>query len=211
MVANETSIPWPKWRWEGSGWWQTIAASILAAAALIAPALMTMPLFARIALLIGAFVVSPFVVLTITYIARALRVVVLRALAYERVVRKTIETQDELTVTKTMLSSAVRGQHQLPTFEITKVLKYGGHIYINLLLGLDSLSFGDRIALVDTADGMVLGDFEVTDVKHGGYQAKSTRPPNSVWLGYLHESNQMELPPPPGAVALLVAKGRKND
>jgi hypothetical protein len=201
-VANERSIPWPKWRWEGSGWWQTIAASILAAAALIVPALMTKPLFARTALLIGAFVVVPLVVLTITYIARALRVMVLRALAYESVVRKTIEMQDELTATKTMLSSAVRGQHQLPTFEITKVLKYGGYVYVNLSLGLDSLSSSDRIALVDTADGMVLGDFEVTDVKQSGYQAKSTRPPNPVWLGYLRESSQMELPPPPGAVAL---------
>jgi hypothetical protein len=172
---------------------------------------MAKPLFERTALMKGAFVVAPLGVLTITYVARALRVVVLRAIAYERLVRQAIETQDELTATKTMLSSAVRGSHQLPTFEITNVLKYGGHVYVNLSLGLDSLNSGDTIALVDTADGMVLGHFEVTDVKQNGYQAKSARPPNPVWLGYLHESNQMELPPPPGAVALLVAKGRKND
>lgn len=211
FVVDHISIPWPSWRWEGSGWWQTIAASILAAATLIAPALSTKPLFERLVLLLGAFVVAPLVVLTITYIARVLRVVVLRALAYERVVQQSIEAQHELTATKTMLSSAVRGQHQLPTFEITSILKYGGNIYLNLSLGLDALSSGDQIALVDTTDGMLLGEFEVTNVKQSGYQAKGTRPPNPVWLGYLRESNQMELPPPPGAVALLVAKGRKND
>ena len=174
--AGDELARWPRWRWEGPSWWQTVAGSILAAAAVLAPALGNQPAVVRVAAIVAAFVAAPLLVLTSVYIARIVRIVVLRVLTHERMGQALNAVREELVETKRMLTSIVQSRSELPVFEVERVERHGDEIYINVSFSITELNLGDRLALVDTEDAMMFGEFEVASVKRNGYQARGAAP-----------------------------------
>lgn len=152
----------------------------------------------------------PLAVLSIAYAGRGVKVLMLRISSYNIIVERLVTVSHELGQTKQMVTALVQEQNDLPQFEIERVLRYGEDVYIRLAFSLLALELNDRIAVVDRADGMVLGHFDVTEVKREGYQARSVGTLNPVWSGFLRQTTQVDTPPPPGSVALLIAKGKSE-
>lgn len=157
-----------------------------------------------------AALVLPIALLVAGYLLRALTVAIQRAAAYPHLRAVAVAARDELVQTKEMLARVLREQDDLPQFQVDGAFVFVEQIYIVIALGRETLEIGDRIVVVDRADGMFYGNFEAVEVRTDGYRAKSIGNISPLWEGYIRQAHVAQTPAPPGAVALLVAKGSGN-
>jgi phosphopantothenate synthetase len=136
---------------------------VLAALAILWPELVASTFHVRLLALLATFIGVPVVVLALAYLARAFGVAVLRVLRYTHITERLDATSRELDDTRRMVTTLAREQNELRRFEIDRVLRYGDDTYITLAFALVPLERGDRIAVLDTSDGLVLGQFVVTN------------------------------------------------
>ncbi len=71
---------------------------------------------------------------------------------------------------------------------------------------------GNAFTVVDQENGLVMGDFVITDDKGDCYLAMSPQNIDAVWLGYIRQAGASRSEPPPSAVALFIeSNGEPNE
>jgi hypothetical protein len=210
MNENGEFHAWPSLRWQGSGWWFTIASAAAAAITFIWPSLITQPSVVRITWTVVSIALAPLILLISTYVIRLLNTALKRMIVYPELFRTLQTDRTELFETKEMVRILVQERQDAQRFELGRVFRYGDSVFISLSLSSHALQVGDRVAVIDDHDGVVFGFFEVSEVRTDGYRARNIGAVNAVWAGFLHQFNQPETPAPPGTIALLVASSRKE-
>ena len=94
-----------------------------------------------------------------------------------------------------------------PEFAIRRVLHQGSMISLAIDLSSAALDVGDMLVVVDTVDGLALGEFEVTELGTGIGRARAIEM-DALWAGQILASDQHDLAPPLGAVAARMPRVR---
>jgi hypothetical protein len=108
------------------------------------------------------------------------------------------------------ISNLVQVINHAIKFEVKNVLLYKECLYVELEKNQDGeLAHGDKIVIVDTTDGRVMGQFEITEIKAREYRAKSMGSVDSLWLGFVRLKGDGSYPVPPDTIALQIPMEEK--
>ena len=199
-------IEWPRWSWRDSGWWLTAFGAIFAAVIFVQPATSKHSFWLRLGISLAWFVSASVVILSVEHLVKTCLVAISRMKAYdglydvaEQQTQQMAKAQETILELSQELTSGRR-------FEIEKTLFYDDGLYVVLRKNRGSrLEEGDRVRVIDTEDGGIMGVFKVNEVRSDGYRARADYV-NPVWLGFVHQDGKAEMSAPPNTIALLMPK-----
>jgi hypothetical protein len=202
---DDEKLAWPRWNWRESSWWLTTAGAAGGFAVLLIPSLTTADLRTRIIAATVAVVALPLILLVIIHLIRTASVAVRRAAAFPELTETVQTTSEQLVRARSAVTALAADRPELPRFEIYRVLNHGSTVTIAVTKSRRKLDVGDILVVVDTTDGVVLGDFQVSEIRSDVYRTTALTI-DPLWAGSVIQSHQPETLPPPGVVALLKKK-----
>lgn len=211
-VGSET------WSWGNAEWWSGLFGAVATGAFLILPAsqdtLAKGSLFYRVFFAALIFIV-PYVLRFAWFFGKRLLLLFWKANWYDTVFGA---FERQRTEKEQMQEVAMQLRQQLYAnrqFEIGSVRFYNDQIYITLVKskGATKLSSGDRLSVLGTEDGALMGNFEVKEDKPKEYLAIEVNSMAPIWEGLVREAakaGNFETLPPPLCVALFLVKSESE-
>ncbi len=200
-------LNWPRWKWELSKTTSTVS-FFLGALAYFVPFLTGVQPSVWVSL--GITVLSLLIIAPSTvWIYGTALVAYKRASFYPSLhcyaQKQTLRLMDATKALATVLPFHVR-------FEFLRVLynpaKREMHIVILKREDIE-LSEGERLWVTDE-EGILLGEFEVTQVLRRDYYARGVSV-SPTWLGFVHQEGRLEMMPPPYAKVTLVPRSANHE
>jgi hypothetical protein len=195
MTTKEKKTEWPKWqKWE-SAWWFTFIGAICGLVLLVFPSLIDAPLWIRLIVVIG-MVLLPLVISSVRYLFQISSVILSRVHNYSNLYTM-FEQSSRVILSLMKQLIAIRG------FEIDRVSNYNHDLYITFKKkkGI-TLQQGDLVSVIDTREGIIMGSFQITEIRENEYRAKNSGYIDPVWRGYIYQAGKAESVPPPDTIAI---------
>jgi hypothetical protein len=209
----------PRWGLFDSGWWFTVAGTGVAIVVMVIPSIIERPLWQRVLATFVIVLLTPLLASGILYFNRRLLYTRARLIAYDLLLTGYKSLYGEWEHLKHQLAKATEtirllvsfpGERQV--FGLGRVQTFRNKLYIQVRKREDvELAIGQPIIIVDTFDGYYMGQFRVLQDEDNCYVAIEDGDIDSVWRGYIRDSGQSEMDPPPGSVAILKIKDAVNN
>ena len=169
----------------------------------VQPAISGHSFWRRLGIGLAWFVFSSAFLMIAAYAAKATSVLASRLRAYEELSnlveqqKRQIEKAREVNLT---LSQELTNSRK---FEIEKTLYYSETLYLVLKKKRGvKLEVGHKVIVLDAQDGGIMGEFKVSEVLSGEYRARADFV-SPVWLGFVHQDRNAEMPAPPNVIAMF--------
>ncbi|HEY0545160.1 MAG TPA: hypothetical protein VGC91_07170 [Pyrinomonadaceae bacterium] len=213
-MAEESLISkadWPRWTWRESSWWLTAIGAVIALLLILYPLLISYPLWLR--MLVGfASLLSPILILALIFSLKVATVALDRIHGYKQLYELSEQRTKEVAQAQETILYFLRELLGGRSFEIEKVQYYKDRLTLILKKKRGvTLEAGNEIRVIDTLEGVVMGIFEISEVRSKHYIARSQGSVNAVWLGYIHESGNAESSAPPDTAAIFFPKDVSNN
>lgn len=196
--------PMPKWKWPRLVAAATYVSALIAIAVLIVPTLPDWDLRMRATVLLS-LLVGPVILWITFYLLRRLCVLVTRALAYD-------ELFAMLATAQGLLRDFRAGSPQLDAYPILHAALVQGQPVITVKrLPRRRLKAGDRLAVLDSADGYPFGVFTVIEDHGDRYRASACGDIDPLWYGDMVCVGSTQSDPPLHTLAIHVPPEDTSD
>lgn len=189
-------LGWPKFWWRVA-MWVAIVSLVLSLILFIFPNLSEGMSIRERLLLAGLILAGPFVVISaIPWLFKAAVVVVRRVQHCPTLFNLAEAKERDLTEARDIVKALVRAGIGISGFGIRKAAFFKGRLTISLRGDAGSeLAVGDKIRVIDSRDGILMGVFEVTAITQDGCYAVDVSDLDPLWLGHVRGLGETEVTP----------------
>lgn len=196
---SATELPkifnWPKFQWR-MGLLFTIASFLLTSILLIFPNLSEGRFSCYRIFLIVFMIVGPFIIISVLpWLFKVVLTITKRVDYYPALLEISKTQQQDLTNMRNAIAELLQNIPKSITFEIKRASFTNGKLYILLRKSDGNMIIGDRVEIIDTEDGMSMGQFKVTEIRMDVYYAEEIGHIDPVWSGYIREKGETEVIP----------------
>ena len=200
IAAVNNNIPppleWPKIKWQ-SEMWLTFIPFILGFVLFFFPQLTEASASPQLRLIIGIPLISaPFLFPFSIWIWKTIGTVVMRVQYYPSLyikAQKSVVNVEQFSKSYLALVKKAADEKQ---FEITKVGHIDGKLYIVVQKRkIPKVNNGDLLIVAHKEDGLIMGDFKVTEIRSRDIYAIGFNNIDALWSGYIRSMGEVNMTP----------------
>jgi hypothetical protein len=206
VVSPMPKAEWPRLTWRDSGWWMTAIGATMTAVLVIWPSIVEFGILQRALLVALVFTVVPLLTLLAIYVCKFAVAAAKKACSYDRIYQSLIAAEDRALKAQELVLR-LQEVADIMSFQISKVQLYDDCLYIIIhRVPRSNLEKGLTLCVIDTRQGGVMGEFELSEIGPSDYTARCTGFVDPLWLGYVRQTGKSECSPPPDTVAIVLPK-----
>lgn len=204
---QQKKIDLPIWEWPKSGWWLTAASLALGILAVFLKGFTDIKFLYQIALAIAIVALSPIAIKLVIHLGRLLATLIRRLIIFGQLLEELRQTTDNLIRTQETISFFRNNLLQTNFVEILRLQYFKQKLYLVVYRNQEKeLEEGNKLVVLDTNDGLIMGYFNVTEVRRDEYIAEVNGSVDPLWMGYLRQTGESEMRVPANLVAILLPK-----
>lgn len=206
---SPVALDWPRFQWKYVVLLTPIS-FVLALIALFVPEVSTWipSLYSRVLLIVG-ICICLMIISALPWFIQTTYITFARVSRYSPLFQYAMSVRQALEDLRESLFDILRATPGVRPFEISKAIadRDTFHIVVNKQKG-KYLKLGDMLAVVHAEDGLVMGIFEVTELRSKEYYAVASKNIDAVWLGHVKQQSTVTVFP--NMFALYIPQGDVN-
>ena len=189
-------LEWPKIKWQAEVWW-TIFPSLLGIILFFFPQLTANSTLAQYRLIIGVpLALAPLIVPFVLWLLMVCKVVIERANYYSSLQLKADQAIDDVEHLRKSYFDLAKQIADERQFEIISVANVDGKMFILIQKRkTPKVHQGDSMIVVHKEDGLLMGIFQVIEVRSKEIYAQGISNLDAVWSGYVRQQGEIRMTP----------------